>query len=212
MLLKEYCAENFTNLPQAIAAGAQRIELCDNLSVGGTTVSTGVMEEAVAYCHEKDVQVMVIIRPRGGDFVYNDSELKIMHTDLIEAKKIGVDGVVIGALTADNWLDEEALELLIENAEGLEITFHMAFDVLSPTDQLRAIDWLVEAGVSRILTHGGPAGSPIEENYGHLQALLAYARDRIRILPGGGVSFKNAEAVAEQLAVCEVHGTKIVAL
>lgn len=212
MLVKEYCAENFTNLPKAIAAGATRIELCDNLSVGGTTVSTGVLEESVAYCHEKQVQVMAIIRPRGGDFVYNDTELKIMHTDLIEAKKIGVDGVVIGALTADNWLDEEALELLIENAEGLEITFHMAFDVLSKADQLLAIDWLADHGVSRILTHGGLSSTPISQNYAHLQELITYSDNRILILPGGGVSFENAEEVAQTLKVSEVHGTKIVAI
>ena len=82
-----------------------------------------------------------------------------MHTDLIEAKKLGTDGIVIGCLTEDGWLDEEALDLFIETAEGLQITFHMAFDALSKENQFKAIDWLAERGVTRILTHGGPAGT-----------------------------------------------------
>ncbi|KAF9404385.1 hypothetical protein HW555_014359 [Spodoptera exigua] len=209
-MIKEFCAENFTNIPTAIRNGAGRIELCDNLAVGGTTPSTGVIEEVIAYAGEKSIPVMTIIRPRGGDFVYNDIELKIMHTDLIEAKKIGTDGVVIGCLTNDGWLDEEALEMLIETAEGLQITFHMAFDVLSKEQQFTAIDWLVDHEVHRILTHGGPAGTSIEENFEHLNALIEYANDRIIILPGGGISDKNVETVINELKVNEVHGTKIV--
>ncbi|MDA9472702.1 copper homeostasis protein CutC [Enterococcus sp. 5H] len=209
-MIKEFCAENFTNIPTAIRNGAGRIELCDNLAVGGTTPSTGVIEEVIAYAGEKSIPVMTIIRPRGGDFVYNDIELKIMHTDLIEAKKIGTDGVVIGCLTNDGWLDEDALEMLIETAEGLQITFHMAFDVLSKEQQFAAIDWLVDHEVHRILTHGGPAGTSIEENFEHLKALIEYANGRIIILPGGGISDKNAETVINELKVNEVHGTKIV--
>lgn len=209
-MIKEFCAENFTNIPTAIRNGAGRIELCDNLAVGGTTPSTGVIEEVIAYAGEKSIPVMTIIRPRGGDFVYNDIELKIMHTDLIEAKKIGTDGIVIGCLTSDGWLDEDALEMLIETAEGLQITFHMAFDVLSKEQQFTAIDWLVDHEVHRILTHGGPAGTSIEENFEHLKALIEYANGRIIILPGGGISDKNAEKVINELKVNEVHGTKIV--
>ncbi len=212
MILKEFCAENFTAIPLAIQNGATRIELCDNLAVGGTTVSTGVMEETLSYCAEKQIPVMALIRPRGGNFVYNDRELKIMHTDLIEAKKIGVDGVVIGALTADNWLDEEALDLLIEAAEGLQITFHMAFDTLSAENQLPAMDWLADRGVTRILTHGGKSDMPIEENIEHLKKLIHYANNRLTILPGGGITTRNATNIANVLAVSELHGTKIVSL
>ncbi|MBO0432362.1 copper homeostasis protein CutC [Enterococcus sp. DIV0660C] len=211
-MIREFCAENYTSIPLAISRGANRIELCDNLAVGGTTPSTGVIEEALSYAGEKEIPVMTIIRPRGGDFVYNDIELKIMHTDLIEAKKLGTDGVVIGCLTPSGWLDEEALELLIETAEGLQITFHMAFDSIPKERQFEAIDWLVEHGVERILTHGGIAGTPIENNFAHLKELIAYADNRLIILPGGGVSDKNAEQVAKELGVAEVHGTKIVSL
>lgn len=209
-MIKEFCAENFTKIPQAIQKGANRIELCDNLAVGGTTPSTGVIEEVLAYAGEHFVPVMTIIRPRGGNFVYNDIELKIMHTDLIEAKKLGTDGIVIGCLTEDGWLDEEALDLFIETAEGLQITFHMAFDALSKENQFKAIDWLAERGVTRILTHGGPAGTPIEDNFDHLKELIAYADQRILILPGGGISTENVQTVMDTLKVTEVHGTKIV--
>jgi len=211
-MIKEFCAENYTSIPLAIANGANRIELCDNLAVGGTTPSTGVIEEVLSYANEKSVPVMTIIRPRGGDFVYNDIELKIMHTDLIEAKKLGTDGVVIGCLTPSGWLDEEALEVLIDSAEGLQITFHMAFDAIPQERQYEAIDWLVEHGVHRILTHGGVAGTKIEENFAHLKQLIAHADGRIIILPGGGITSENAQVVADALDAHEVHGTKIVPL
>ena len=211
-MLKEFCAENYTNIPLAIARGAKRIELCDNLAVGGTTPSTGAQEEVLQYAGEKGIPVMTIIRPRGGDFVYNDTELKIMHTDLIEAKKLGTDGVVLGCLTPSGWLDEEALELLLETAEGLQLTFHMAFDAIPAARQFKAIDWLAEHGVQRILTHGGAAGTPIEANFDRLKELIAYAGERLTILPGGGISFENAQEVADTLGVKEVHGTRIVDL
>ncbi|MEG0294565.1 copper homeostasis protein CutC [Enterococcus sp.] len=209
-MLKEFCAENFTDIPAAIAKGVKRIELCDNLTVGGTTPSAGVIENAISYAHDHGAQIMTIIRPRGGNFVYNDYELKIMETDLVEAKKFGTDGVVIGCLTEDGWLDEEALEVLIDRAVGLQITFHMAFDAMHTEMQYEAIDWLAERGVDRILTHGGPAGTPISDNYQHLRELISYANGRLMILPGGGVNFENADEVAEMLGVTEVHGTRIV--
>lgn len=209
-MIKEFCAENFTNIPKAIANGAGRIELCDNLAVGGTTPSTGVIEEALQYAEEHQVAVMTMIRPRGGDFVYNDIELRIMHTDLIEAKKIGTDGVVFGCLTEDGWLDEEALELLIEHAEGLQITFHMAFDAIPVDKQFAAIDWLAENGVHRILTHGGAEGTKIEDNLERLKELITYADGRLIILPGAGITNENVEAIATALNVTEAHGTKIV--
>ena len=211
-MLKEFCAENYTHIPLAIAWGADRIELFDNLAVGGTTPSTGVIEEALSYAGEKSIPVMTIIRPRGGDFIYNDTELKIMHTDLIEAKKIGTDGVVLGCLTPSGWLDEEALELLLETAEGLQVTFHMAFDAIPAERQFAAIDWLADHGVERILTHGGAAGTPIEDNLSYLKELIDYAGDRLTILPGGGITFENAQHICESLGVQEVHGTKIVDL
>lgn len=211
-MIKEFCAENYTQIPAAIHAGAGRIELCDNLAVGGTTPSTGVIEEALAYAGEKGIPVMTMIRPRGGDFVYNDIELKIMHTDLIEAKKLGTDGVVFGCLTPSGWLDEEALEMLIDNAEGLQITFHMAFDAIAKERQFEAIDWLAAHGVDRILTHGGASDTKIEDNFSRLKELIDYGGGRIIILPGAGITAENLETVTQALPINEAHGTKIVSL
>lgn len=210
-MLKEFCAENFTKIPSAIRAGAQRIELCDNLAVGGTTVSIGVLEASLNYAHDYDVPVNAIIRPRCGNFVYNDTEIKIMGTDLLEFKKSGVDGVVLGCLTPENTLDTEALTELLALAEGLSVTFHMAFDELTFSQQKAAIDWLSTQQVDRILTHGGPTGTNIMDNLSHLKELIAYAAGRIIILPGGGITATNATAIATALNVTELHGTRIVA-
>lgn len=210
MLIKEFCAENYTDIPKAIHAGAGRIELCDNLAVGGTTPSMGVIEEALLYAGEKQVPVMTMIRPRGGNFVYNDIELKIMENDLIHAKNAGTDGVVFGCLTEKNEVDEEALEMLLGNSEGLLTTFHMAFDALSKEEQFKTIDWFAQLGVDRILTHGGPLSTSIEENLPHLKELVDYAAGRLIILPGGGIHSGNVDKITAALGVNEAHGTKIV--
>ena len=176
-MLYEFCAENFERVPAAIEASAGRIELCDNLAVGGTTPSAGVISATVSYAHEHDARVMCMIRPRGGDFHYNQDELRMMEMDLGLAVSAGVDGLVFGCCKpcAGGWaLDELTLGALVMAAgcateecmrEPIDITFHMAFDQLSPEAQLDAIDTLADCGVTRILTHGGTASAPIEDNF-----------------------------------------------
>ena len=209
MLTREFCAENMELVPAAVAAGAARVELCDNLSVGGTTPSYGVIRAAVALAGERGVGVMCMIRPRGGDFEYTPDEAAMMRDDLAMAKRLGVTGVVFGCLR-DGHLDRALTSELVELADGVDVTFHMAFDALPADEQLGAIDWLAGQGVSRILTHGGPAGTPIEDNLGRLRAYVDHAAGRVTILPGGGITWENAERIASELGVCEVHGTKIV--
>lgn len=224
-LVREFCAENMTVVPTAIAAGADRIELCDNLAVGGTTPSFGVIERTVAYAHERAVRVMVMIRPRGGDFVYTQDELAMMEADARIALALGADGVVVGCLWSaphgDGFvLDRPALEHLmaiVREAEAnrgskVDVTFHMAFDELPRAAQPAAIDELTELGVTRILTHGGPAGAPLADTLPHLRALVEHAAGRMVVLPGGGVTHANAAEVARELGVREVHGTRIVPL
>ena len=211
MLTREFCAENMELVPAAVAAGAARVELCDNLSVGGTTPSYGVIRAAVALAGERGVGVMCMIRPRGGDFEYTPDEAVMMRDDLAMAKRLGVTGVVFGCLR-DGHLDRALTSELVELADGVDVTFHMAFDALPADEQLGAIDWLAGQGVSRILTHGGPAGTPIEDNLGRLRAYVDRAAGRVTILPGGGITWENAELIASELGVCEVHGTKIVRL
>ncbi|MCI1987199.1 MAG: copper homeostasis protein CutC [Lactobacillus sp.] len=210
-MLKEVCVENFTDLPKVLAAGVRRVELNDNLAVGGTTVSKGVLAEATRYVHEHDASIVAMIRPRGGDFVYNDLELKIMEADLFEAQAQGVDAVAFGALTETGWLDEEAMENLIAASAGMTVVMHMAFDEIPVAQQPDAIAWLAAHGVSRILTHGGPLTQSLQETLPHLKALVAAAKDQLTILPGGGITAANVAQVASELGVQEAHGTKIVA-
>ncbi|KER07991.1 cutC-like protein [Streptococcus mitis] len=209
-MIYEFCAENVTLLEKAMQAGARRIELCDNLAVGGTTPSYGVTKAAVELAANYDTTIMTMIRPRGGDFVYNDMEIAIMLEDIRLTAQAGSQGVVFGALTADKKLDKPNLEKLIAASKGMEIVFHMAFDELSDDDQLEAIDWLSQAGVTRILTRAGVSGDSLEKRFAHYHRILEHAKGKIEILPGGGIDLDNRQTFIDQLGVTQLHGTKVV--
>ena len=209
-MIYEFCAENVTLLEKAIQAGARRIELCDNLAVGGTTPSYGVTKAAVELAANYDTTIMTMIRPRGGDFVYTDLEITIMLEDIRLTAQAGSQGVVFGALTADKKLDKANLEKLIAASKGMEIVFHMAFDELSEEDQLEAIDWLSQAGVTRILTRAGVSGDSLEKRFAHYHRILEHAKGKIEILPGGGIDLDNRQTFIDQLGVTQLHGTKVV--
>ena len=209
-MIYEFCAENVTLLEKAMQAGARRIELCDNLAVGGTTPSYGVTKAAVELAANYDTTIMTMIRPRGGDFVYNDMEIAIMLEDIRLTAQAGSQGVVFGALTADKKLDKANLEKLIAASKGMEIVFHMAFDELSDVDQLEAIDWLSQAGVTRILTRAGVSGDSLEKRFAHYHRILEHAKGKIEILPGGGIDLDNRQTFIDQLGVTQLHGTKVV--
>lgn len=209
-MIYEFCAENVTLLEKAMQAGARRIELCDNLAVGGTTPSYGVTKAAVELVANYDTTIMTMIRPRGGDFVYNDLEIAIMLEDIRLTAQAGSQGVVFGALTADKKLDKPNLEKLIAASKGMEIVFHMAFDELSDEDQPEAIDWLSQAGVTRILTRAGVSGDSLEKRFVHYHRILEYAKGKIEILPGGGIDLDNRQTFIDQLGVTQLHGTKVV--
>ncbi len=209
-MIYEFCAENVTLLEKAMQAGARRIELCDNLAVGGTTPSYGVTKAAVELAANYDTTIMTMIRPRGGDFVYNDLEIAIMLEDIRLTAQAGSQGVVFGALTADKKLDKANLEKLIAASKGMEIVFHMAFDELGDEDQLEAIDWLSQAGVTRILTRAGVSGDSLEKRFNHYHRILEHASGKIEILPGGGIDLDNRQTFIDQLGVTQLHGTKVV--
>ncbi|MFM9294126.1 copper homeostasis protein CutC [Streptococcus sp. ST14] len=209
-MIYEFCAENVTLLEKAMQAGARRIELCDNLAVGGTTTSYGVTKAAVELAANYDTTIMTMIRPRGGDFVYTDLEIAIMLEDIRLTAQAGSQGVVFGALTADKKLDKVNLEKLIAASKGMEIVFHMAFDELSEEDQLEAIDWLSQAGVTRILTRAGVSGDSLEKRFAHYHRILEHAKGKIEILPGGGIDLDNRQTFIDQLGVTQLHGTKVV--
>lgn len=202
-ILKEACVGNFLEAKRAYELGAHRIELCDNLMEGGTTPSLGTIKMTVS---SLDIPVFPIIRPRGGDFVYSEEEVRIMEEDVEVCKSVGVKGIVIGALTPENKIDEDTIKKLIKKADGMKVTFHMAFD--SIRNKKAGLDNLVGLGIHRILTKGG-IGDAVS-NLDTLRELNRYANDRITILAGGGITRDNYLNLVRSTGVREVHGTKIV--
>lgn len=213
MILRELCVENFTNIPQALSAGVERIELCDNLAVGGTTPSYGVIQQAAELIAEKDSKTVlaVMIRPRGGDFVYNSYELKIMENDILKAIEAGAQNLVLGALDEDGNVDTDALESLMPATQGLPVTFHMAFDAVANPEA--ALDDLIELGIDKILLHGDSLNQPL--NTSKIKALSDYLKakgDPIQLMIGGGVTYENYEKLAILSGTNFVHGSKIIPL
>lgn len=199
----EACVGSFSQAIEAEKRGANRIELCDNLTEKGTTPSYGSIKAAKRYLK---IPFFPIIRPRGGDFVYSPEEIEIMKEDINICRELGIEGVVIGALKSDNTIDLETVKRLIELAGNMQITFHMAFDLVP--DKLKAIDSLIELGVKRILTTGGTGNAITGKE--ELKKFIDYSHGRIIILPGGGVTKDNYMLLKEYLGCCEFHGTKIV--
>ena len=203
---REFCAENFTEIPAAIAAGVDRIELCDNLAVGGTTPSYGVIEAVARAIGDRGIVNSVMIRPRGGDFVYDDDELAIMAADIPKAIEAGADSLVFGILTADGELDVAAMRRLIALAGNTPVVCHMAFDYTR--DPAATLEALVGLGVKLVLTHGAPGGEPI--NLERLAALVKQGEGRIDIMIGGGVNAGNYQEYAAATGAKYAHGTKII--
>ena len=179
-------------------AGADRIELCSNLELGGTTPSPGQLR-----CVKKNliIPVHVLIRPRGGDFVYSESELEEMIESIEYCRSIGVEGVVFGILTPEGRVDMEKVRHLLTHTEGLVTTFHRAFDMV--THQDRALENIIELGLDRILTSGGQESTP--EGIKQIAALVEQADERITIMPGGGINENNIEDVIHFTGAQEFH-------
>lgn len=207
-MIKEFCAENHDQIARALVFGANRIELCDNLAVGGTTPSYAVIDYVCKLVHEQEIPVMTMIRPRGGNFCYDQAEIDLMVLDCQVARDLGSDGLVFGVLTEENWLDEPALERLLEVAQGCQTVFHMAFDQIPRKRQFEALDWLIAHGVTRVLTRGGVFGSAVE-HLDWIQEIVAYAAGRIEIVVGGGLNQQNYLTALQTLGINQVHGTRL---
>lgn len=197
-MLIEACVDSVASALAAEAGGAGRVELCDNLVEGGTTPSVGAI--AVA-CARLGIPVHVIIRPRGGDFLYAPVEIDTMLRDVAAVRDAGAAGVVIGALRPDGTVDETVTRRLIAEARPLSVTFHRAFDLAR--DAHDALDVLVGLGVDRVLTSGqapsAPEGAPL------IADLVRRADGRIGLLPGGGIRPENAAPLVQATGVTEVH-------
>lgn len=209
-MIKEFCAENLTDLHKLRTPDISRVELCDNLAVGGTTPSYGVIKEAAHYLHEKGISLATMIRPRRGNFVYNDLELKVMEEDIFRAVELESDSLVLGLLTEDNQLDTDGIEQLLPATQGLPLVFHMAFDLIPQEDQQEAIDTLIDYGFVRILLHGSAERGNIFDNVAHIKSLVDYADGRIEIMLGGGVTAENCHKICQLTGTSIVHGTKII--
>ncbi|HQZ96021.1 MAG TPA: copper homeostasis protein CutC [Pyrinomonadaceae bacterium] len=196
----EICVDSVQSAVAAQAGGAQRVELCDNLMEGGTTPSFGSIEVARKLL---DIKLHIIIRPRGGDFLYSDTEFKIMKRDIEAAKGLGVDGVVIGLLDREGNIDVTRTAELVERSRPMTVTFHRAFDVC--VDPFKAIDQLAEIGVDRILTSGQEVTAV--EGLDMLAECVKYAAGRISIMACGNLNERNIAKVIGTTGVSEVHFT-----
>ncbi|WP_067842025.1 copper homeostasis protein CutC [Amphibacillus sediminis] len=209
-LILEFCAENCTYLKQAIQAGVDRIELCDNLAVGGTTPSYGVIKQAANLSASSGVELSVIIRPRGGDFCYNEQELTIMQMDIEQAIKLGATGIVFGCLGSDNRIDEQACRSLMRDCSGIDFTFHMAFDQINIGNKFEALDQIIELGFDRLLLHGNNPEKSVIENAEEINRYIDYVSGQLEIMVGGGITAANLKEVKQAVNTNIFHGTKIV--
>lgn len=201
--VKEVCVESFEEALRAVEAGASRIELCDNLTVGGTTPSYGTIKK----CLEKlAVPFMVMIRPRGGNFIYSADEFEIMQEDILLCKELGVNGVVFGVLDENGNIDEERTRFLVQISKPMQITFHKAIDVSQ--NILDGVAFLKEIQVDRILSSGGRdtalQGAEI------LNRMIELAAPQLTIVVAGKVTVLNFEEVRKRIPSGEYHGRRLV--
>jgi copper homeostasis protein len=196
-MLVEICVDSVAGAIAAQRGGADRIELCDNLLEGGTTPSAGCIKVA----RSVKIGLHVMIRPRGGDFLYSPEELEVMREDIRMAKDLGADGVVFGCLTAAGQVDRLQTAELTQLARPLNVTFHRAFDMSS--DPERGLEELIELGVDRVLTSGQE--STCLEGMEVIAALVRKAAGRIIVMPGGGLTLRNVARIAKFTGVSEVH-------
>ena len=195
----EICSNSAWSCVEAEAGGASRVELCAGIPEGGTTPSYGEIKTAQALTSQ--IPINVIIRPRGGDFLYTEAEIQSMLLDIGLCKQLGVHGVVFGCLTQEGDIDVPLMRRLIEAAKPLSVTCHRAFDVCR--DPFAALEQLIELGCDRILTSGQQ--STAEKGIPLLKQLVEKAGDRIIIMPGCGVRENNIARIEAETGAKEFH-------
>jgi len=203
-MIKEACVETFEEAQKAEQQGASRIELCSDLANDGLTPSPELMQKT---CAALKIPVMVMIRPRAGNFVHSEEEINQMKTDIDRAKKAGAAGVVFGLLTSENKIDVENTRLLAEYAHPLPVTFHKAIDELeNPVEGVEALKKI--SGIKRILTSGGKPTAM--EGLENLKKMLQIAGGNPIIMLAGKVTDKNVEELQQLTGATEFHGRRIV--
>ena len=195
-----------------IDAGVDRIELNNHLELGGLTPNFDLVAKAVELTTAAGIDLIVMVRPRSGDFNYSHLEIETMLQTILHLRALGVRGVTFGVLTPKGNLSRHYMVELLEAAGSMEVVFHMAFDDIPHENQSMTMDWLLDHGVQRILTHGGALSQSINTTMDWLKETIANAPAGMTILPGGGVNYENAGIIANELSVSELHGTRIVKL
>jgi len=199
-VLLEVCVDSLESALAAEQGGAQRLELCAELGVGGVTPSAGLL---AAVLEHVSLPVVVLVRPRSGDFLYTRAEVQTIERDIHAAREAGAAGVALGALTADGEIDRACTAHLVECAGPLQVTFHRAFDMLR--DLPAGVDQIAELGIGRILTSGGRASVP--DALPVLADLVRHAAGRVSIMPGGGVRPGQAAGIVARTGVHELHAS-----
>jgi copper homeostasis protein len=202
-LVKEVCVESFEEALRAVEAGATRIELCENLSVGGTTPSYGTIKKCI---RKLKVPVMVMIRPRGGNFNYTADEFDIMKEDILQCRKLKANGVVFGMLNELGEIDEVRTQQLVLLAGNMQSTFHKAIDMAE--NILNCVAILKRTGVKRILSSGGEKTAL--EGQEMLSQMIRLAMPQMTIIVAGKVTYENFEEVRTIIPSGEYHGRKLV--
>lgn len=197
-MILEVCVDSYTSMITAKKAGADRIELCSALNIGGLTPSYGLMKKAKEL---KDIEVFIMIRPRSGDFLYDDNEIETMKSDIILAKEMGFQGIVTGILLSDGKIDIVRMKELVKIAHPLKVVLHRAFD--DAKDPIEDVPKLIEMGICRILTSGQRKNAlegaiyigEIQKNFGGF----------ITIMPGCGVNANNLEEIYKLTGCTNFH-------
>jgi copper homeostasis protein len=197
-MLHEICVDSVAGVRAAKSAGADRVELCAALLEGGITPSRGMIRQARLI---EGIKLHVMIRPRGGDFLFDADEMATMRSDIETARDEGADGVVIGLLTPQGEIDLERTRELISLARPLSVTFHRAFD-MTP-DPMKAMETLIDLGVDRVLTSGQEA--TVLEGLPLIAELVRRAGNRIVVLPGGGITSRNVDRIVASARPREIH-------
>lgn len=197
-MILEACVNSAMSAVEAQKGGADRVELCENMHDGGTTPSAGTIRFAREMLH---ISLFVMIRPRGGDFLYSDDEFRIMTEDISVAKESGANGVVLGILNPDGTIDRKRMRLLIDFARPMQVTCHRAFD-MTP-DPFKAMEDLIELGVDRILTSGQKPTAP--DGADLIRKLILKADRRIIVMPGSGVKEHNIVDLRDKTGAREFH-------
>jgi len=195
----EICVDSPGGLAAAIEGGADRIELCSALNLGGLTPSPGLIEKA----RHAPIPVVAVIRPRAGDFVYGPDDLEVMESDIAAIRAAGLSGVVFGACKPDGRLDEAALTRLVAAAKGLELTLHRCYD--TTPDHAEAMEAAVRLGFQRILTSGG--ATTATAGCQDIADTIALARGRISVMAGSGITPANAGSLLDKLQVTDIHAS-----